>query len=144
MKVNSCKNLSRYSFPYLSLVKSLSFILFILILFTGCSSTRMVEVPVDRIKIEYRDRIVRDTLIRNDSTIIRDRGDTVYIEKYKYLYKVRETRDTVNIMDTVTVVQPVEVVKEVNRIRNWQTVLMVLGGAFLALGIYKGVKRIKA
>ena len=113
------------------------------LLLSGCASTKYVEVPVNRVKIEYRDRTFIDTLIRNDSTIIRERGDTVFLEKYKYLYRIKEVRDTVSMTDTITVVQKVEVVKEVNRVHNWQIILMVLGGVAIALGLYKLVILIK-
>ena len=113
------------------------------ILLSGCATTKYVEVPVDRVKIEYRDRVSIDTLYRNDSTIIREKGDTVFLEKYKYIYRVKELRDTVNVTDTITVVKPVEVTKEVNKLHNWQIGLMVLGGAAIALGGYKLIKFIK-
>lgn len=113
------------------------------ILLSGCAATKYVEVPVDRVKVEYRDRVSVDTLYRNDSTIIREKGDTVFLEKYKYIYRVKELRDTVNVTDTITVVKPVEVTKEVNKLHNWQVGLMVLGGAAIALGGYKLIKFIK-
>lgn len=113
------------------------------ILLSGCATTKYVEVPVDRVKIEYRDRVSVDTLYRNDSTIIREKGDTIFLEKYKYIYRVKELRDTVNVTDTITVVKPIEVTKEVNKLHNWQVGLMVLGGAAIALGGYKLIKFIK-
>lgn len=123
-------------------MKKLLIAILVSLLLSGCASTKYVEVPVNRVKIEYRDRTLIDTLIRNDSTIIRERGDTVFLEKYKYLYKIKEVRDTVSMTDTITVVQKVEVVKEVNRVHNWQITLMVLGGVAIALG-YKLVILIK-
>lgn len=113
------------------------------ILLSGCAATKYVKVPVDKVKIEYRDRVSVDTLYRNDSTIIREKGDTVFLEKYKYIYRVKELRDTVNVTDTITVVNTVEVTKEVNKLHNWQVGLMVLGGAAIALGGYKLIKFIK-
>lgn len=113
------------------------------ILLSGCATTKYVEVPVDRVKVEYRDRVSVDTLYRNDSTIIREKGDTVFLEKYKYIYRVKELKDTVNVTDTITVVKPVEVTKEVNKLHNWQVGLIVLGGAAIALGGYKLIKFIK-
>lgn len=113
------------------------------ILLSGCASTKYAEVPVDRVKIEYRDRVSIDTLYRNDSTIIREKGDTVFLEKYKYIYRVKELKDTVNVTDTITVVKTVEVTKEVNKLHNWQVGLMVLGGVAIALGGYKLIKFIK-
>ena len=114
-----------------------------LFIFISCASTKYVEVPVDRIKIEYKDRTRIDTIIKQDSTIIRDRGDTTIIEKYKYLYKIKEVRDTVNLTDTITVVNRVDVIKEVNKIHNWQVILMVIGGAAIALRLYKFINRFR-
>lgn len=125
-------------------MKKLLIAILVSLLLSGCASTKYVEVPVDRIKIEYRDRTLIDTLIRNDSVIIKEREDTVFIEKYKYLYRIKEAKDTINITDTVTKVQTVEVVKEVNKIHNWQIILMVLGGAATAFGLYKLIRLIKS
>lgn len=113
------------------------------LLIVSCGTTKYIEVPVDNIKIEYRNTERIDTFIKNDSIIIRDSGDTILIEKYKYLYKIREVKDTVNITDTLTKIKTVEVTKEVNRIYNWQVGLMVLGGVAIALGGYKLIKFIK-
>ena len=124
-------------------MKKLLIAILVSLLLSGCASTKYVEVPVNRVKIEYRDRTLIESLIRNDSTIIRERGDTVFLEKYKYLYRIKEVRDTVSMTDTITVVQKVEVVKEVNRVHNWQIILMVLGGVAIALGLYKLVILIK-
>ena len=124
-------------------MKNLILILILGIIVSCCKSTKYIEVPVDRVKIEYRNSVSIDTIYRNDSTIIRESGDTVFLEKYKYIYKVKELKDTVNITDTITVVNTVEVTKEVNKLYNWQVGLMVLGGAAIALGGYKLIKFIK-
>ena len=113
------------------------------LLIISCGTTKYIEVPVDNVRIEYRNIERIDTFIKNDSIIIRDKGDTVFIEKYKYLYKIREVKDTVNCTDTITKIKTVEVTKEVNRIYNWQVILMVLGGVSIALGGYKLIKLIK-
>lgn len=115
----------------------------LLILLCGCTSTKYIEVPVDRVKIEYKDRTKIDTLIQKDSIITQLKGDTVFLEKWKYLYKVKEIKDTVAKVDTITTVQTVEVEKEVNRLRNWQIVLMVLGGGFIMIALYKLISQFK-
>ena len=124
-------------------MKNLILILILGIIVSCCKSTKYIEVPVDRVKIEYRNSVSIDTIYRNDSTIIRESGDTVFLEKYKYIYKVKELKDTVNITDTITVVNTVEVTKEVNKLYNWQVGMMVLGGVAIALGGYKLIKFIK-
>ena len=123
-------------------MKSLISILLIIV-FCSCASTKYIEVPVDRVKIEYRNSVSIDTIYRNDSTIIRENGDTVFLEKYKYIYKVKELKDTVNITDTITVVNTVEVTKEVNKLYNWQIVLMTLGAFAIVILLYGVIKWIK-
>ena len=125
-------------------MKKLLIVILVSLLLSGCASTKYVEVPIDRVKIEYRDRTLIDTLIRNDSVIIREKGDTIFMEKYKYLYRIKEVKDTINITDTITKVQTVEVIKEINRVHNWQIILMVLGGAATAFGLYKLIRLIKS
>ena len=124
-------------------MKRLLIVILITLLLTGCTSTRYVEVPVDRVKIEYRDRTLIDSLIKKDSVIIRERGDTVFLEKYKYLYKTNKIRDTISIKDTITIVNTVEVTKEVNKVYNWQVILMILGGVAIVLELYKLVIFVK-
>lgn len=118
-------------------------LIFLIFIAISCGTTKVVEVPVDRVRTEYIDRHSIDTVIKNDSIIIRDKGDTVFLEKYKYLYKYVNRTDTVLRTDTITKVQTVEVIKEVNKVKNWQIGLMVLGGGALALGGYKLIKVFK-
>lgn len=113
------------------------------IMLSGCTATKYIEVPIDRVKIEYRNSISVDTIYRNDSTIIREKGDTIFLEKYKYIYKVKELRDTINITDTTTVTKPIEVVKEINKLYTWQIVLMVLGGVGIIILVYLIIKKFK-
>lgn len=118
-------------------------LIFLVFIAISCGTTKVIEVPVDRVRTEYIDRHSIDTVIKNDSIIIRDKGDTVFLEKYKYLYKYVNRTDTVLKTDTITKVQTVEVIKEVNKVKNWQIGLMVLGGGALALGGYKLIKVFK-
>lgn len=124
-------------------MKKLVLVILLSVILVGCASTKYVEVPVPQVKIEYRDRTSIDTLIQNDSIIIKEKGDTVFLEKYKYLYRTKELRDTINVTDTITVVKTVEVTKEVNKLYTWQMILMVLGGAGVALLVYKLFNLIK-
>lgn len=125
-------------------MKQLLVVILLSIILGGCTSTKYVEVPVDRVSIEYRDRVSIDTVYRGDSIIIREKGDTVFLEKYKYVYKVRELRDTVNVTDTITVVQTVEITKEVNKLYTWQLILILLGVGAVLFIIYKLVRLIKS
>lgn len=124
-------------------MKKLVVVILMVLLISSCTITRYVEVPVDRIKIEYRDKTKIDTLIQKDSIITQLKGDTVFLEKYKYLYRIKEVRDTVAKTDTITTVHTIEVEKKVNELKNWQIILMVLGGGFIMLGLYKLLQQFK-
>lgn len=118
-------------------------LIFLVFIAVSCGTTKVIEVPVDRVRTEYIDRHSVDTIIKNDSIVIRKKGDTTFLEKYKYLYKYIYRTDTILRTDTITKVQTVEVVKEVNKVKNWQIILMVCGGGLIALGGYKLIKLIK-
>jgi hypothetical protein len=106
-------------------------IVFLLFILGSCASTKYVEVPVETVKTEYIDRTKVDTFIQKDSIRIIQRGDTIFQDKYKILYRIKEYRDTVNKVDTITKIQKVEVTKEVNRLKSWQQILMVCGGGLI-------------
>lgn len=99
-------------------------LLLLTVLFIGC---RTIEVPVPVVKteIEYRDRVERDTAYVHDSVYIHQKGDTVYLEKYKYIYQEHVKTDTSYIYhcDTITRVQIVE-----KQLSKWQEVKMNAGG----------------
>ena len=134
-----CKSFTLFNF----VVMKHFIIICTLISLISCTTTKYVEVPIEKTKIEYKDRLSIDTVIQHDSTIITMLGDTVYLEKYKYIYKVKELRDTINITDTTTVTKPIEVVKEINRLYTWQIVLMVLGGVSIIILVYLIIKKFK-
>ena len=134
-----CKSFTLFNF----VVMNHFIIICTLISLIGCTTTKYVEVPIEKTKIEYKDRLSIDTVIQHDSTIITMLGDTVYLEKYKYIYKVKELRDTINITDTTTVTKPIEVVKEINKLYTWQIVLMVLGGVSIIMLVYLIIKKFK-
>lgn len=102
------------------------------IMFSSCSSTRIVTVP------EYHEVVVhqRDTTSQRDSIYVRDSiciahwGDTILQKEYHIIYKDR-WRDRLRIdsfiqIDTLTVIKEVE--KPPNR---WQQAKMRLGSIFL-------------
>lgn len=134
-----CKSFTLFNF----VVMKHFIIICTLISLIGCTTTKYVEVPIEKTKIEYKDRLSIDTVIQHDSTIITMLGDTVYLEKYKYIYKVKELRDTINITDTTTVTKPIEVIKEINKLYTWQIVLMVLGGVSIITLVYLIIKKFK-
>lgn len=118
-------------------------LIFLVFIAISCGTTKIIEVPVEKIKTEYVDRKIIDTFVKTDSTIIIDKGDTIFLEKYKYLYRYINKTDTFIKIDTLTKTITVEVTKEVNKLKNWQMGLMILGGIALAFSGYKLIKIIK-
>jgi hypothetical protein bacD2_02365 len=93
-----------------------------------CSSCRSVQyVPVETVhnKVEYRDRLQRDSIHVYDSIFMYHKGDTVFRDRWHTEYKDRLVRDTsyINLTDTISVPYPVE--KELSR---WQQMKIELGG----------------
>ena len=92
-------------------------LLAILSVFTGCK-TKTVLVPVEKVKIEYRDRLRVDIVYNRDTVNIYERGDTVYLHTIKW--RERFKFDTVSVVRVDSIPYPVEVVTEVNKLTKWQ------------------------
>ena len=116
-------------------------IVFILIAaFSGCKTQTTVRyIPIESVKKEYQDRLVRDSTHLYDSIYIREKGDTVWYERYKYLYRDKLIRDSIYIHDSIPVPYMVEIDKPIiiNKITWWQQTSMYLGLAFVAFLIIK-------
>lgn len=82
-----------------------------IIFLTGCKPQ---EVIIER--TTFKDRLQIDTIIQkqSDSVFVKQKGDTIWFEKYKTLYRerIKIQKDTVSIQRTDTVVKNV-VKKEV-------------------------------
>ena len=104
---------------------------YLAVLLCLCYSCKMPQyIPVESVKTEYRDKIVRDSVYLYDSIYIKEKGDTLIMERYRYMYKDRFIRDSVFINDTIRVPYPVEVVKQVKKpLTGWQN-FQVWSGRF--------------
>ena len=92
-------------------------LLAILSVFAGCK-TKTVLVPVEKVKIEYRDRLRVDSVYNRDTVNIYERGDTVFLHTIKW--RERFKLDTVSVVRIDSIPYPVEVVTEVNKLTKWQ------------------------
>lgn len=109
-------------------MKILSLLILSIIVFS-CRSIQYVPVGTVKTETEYVDRWRRDSVHVRDSVFVLVKGDTVYIDKYKTIYKDRIFRDTTYIerIDTTRIPYPVE-----KQLTRWQSVKMEAGG--FALG----------
>ena len=104
----------------------------------SCKSIKYV--PVETTKTEYRDKIFRDSITRYDSVYMKEKGDTLILERYRYLYKNSIIRDTTIIRDTILVPYPVEVIKQVLApLTGWQIFQIWCGRISLVVLLLIGV-----
>ena len=115
-------------------MKNIFVILFFILFLTGCK-TRTLFVPVETVRTEYKERLFRDSLRLYDSVFVKQIGDTLWLEKYKYIYRDRLVRDSVFRTDSVQVPYPVEVEKEMNRLSSFQAFQVWCGRILLLLVI---------
>lgn len=91
----------------------------------SCRSVRYVPVETVRTDTVYMNRVERDSVVRYDSVYVREKGDTVWLEKYKYVYRDKWRTDTLYMSrtDTVSVPYPVE-----RQLTRWQQIKQEAGG----------------
>lgn len=123
-------------------MKKLIIFLVVFVLF-GCTKRIYIPMTTTVTEIEYRDKLVRDSIFFSDSVLIQQKGDTVFNTKIKYKYISKLIKDTVNIMDSVYIEKPIEVVKEVNRLTKWQRWRLNFLWVLLAGGIGYIIIKIK-
>ena len=116
---------------------------FIVFAFFGCTKRIYIPVTTTVTEIEYRDKLVRDSIYLSDSVLIERKGDTVFNTKIKYKYISKFIKDTVNIRDSIYIEKPIEVVKEVNRLTKWQRWRLNLLWVLMAGGVVYGIIKIK-
>ena len=104
----------------------------IILLASAIWSCRSVKyVPVETVKTDsvYVNKVQRDSIRLQDSIFVFVKGDTVRIEKYKYLYRDRVVVDTVRLVERDSVQVPVPVEKPLTRWQQWK---LDLGGFAMA------------
>ena len=117
----------------------------IILLASAIWSCRSVKyVPVETVKTDsvYVNKVQRDSIRLQDSIFVFVKGDTVRIEKYKYIYRDRVVVDTVYKVqcDTIRVPYPVE--KPLTRWQKWKLDLGGFAMAAIAIAVLVGVGRV--
>ena len=86
-----------------------------------CACGTIKYVPIESTRTEYKHTITTDSVFLRDSIFVKEKGDTLILERYRYFYRDRVLRDSVIVKDTIRVPYPVEVVKEVKKpLSSWQ------------------------
>lgn len=101
------------------------FIVFFIVLNWSCLSVKYV--PVETVKTDsiYINKILRDSVYQRDSIYIHDKGDTIFVEKYQYLYVDKLIQDTLYISraDSIQIPYPVE-----KALTKWESIKLELRG----------------
>ena len=63
--------------------------------------TRYVVLTEEKVKTEYKTKTVRDRIYFSDTVRVFPKGDTVFVEKAKYIQKYKTLTDTVLRVDTI-------------------------------------------
>lgn len=121
-------------------------LLSVCLMIVSCRSVKYVPVETVKTDSVYVNKVQRDSIRLQDSIFVFVKGDTVRIEKYKYLYRDRVVVDTVWLVERDSVQVPVPVEKPLTRWQRWK---LDLGGfamagiaAVILLGIFKVVRKI--
>ena len=125
------------------ILKTLLFLLFLTIVISCKTTTRVVEIPIETIKTEYIEQVKYDSIYSRDSIYIMQKGDTIYNNKVQYLYKYKYLRDTINVTDTIPKIITVEKTQYINELYTWQKFLMIIGIGFILYWIIRLVIYIK-
>lgn len=103
--------------------------LLVIVTFTSCATR---YVPVEKVKTEYKyiDKLQHDSVYIKDSIRYYIHGDTVFADKYYYLYKYLFINKTDSFIktDTINIPYPVE-----RKLTKWEQIKMDFGG--LVLGV---------
>lgn len=105
------------------LARIITFIFLATILYS-CKSIQYVPVETMKRDTTYLSQTKIDSIYHRDSIYVERKGDTMYLSKYKYLYKYIEKHDTLwrEKVDTVRVAYPVEA-----QLTKWQKIKINIG-----------------
>lgn len=103
---------------------------------SGCR-TKIQYVPVESVRTEYQDRYLRDSINVYDSVYVREKGDSVFVDRFQKIYIDRFRVDSFIRTDSIQVPYPVDKIVEVNKLYWYQEALMWIGvGALVILMIW--------
>lgn len=111
-------------------MKKVWLVLLVCVVMVGCRTLpEPVAVRVERDSI-YLSRVERDSVFVRDSVLIREKGDTVYRDRWRVEYRERVLRDTAYIERNDTITNVVEVERALSW---WERTRMAAGDVALRL-----------
>ena len=112
-------------------------VLFVLALLSSCKQVEYVTVEKVRTDTTYITKWQRDSIWLHDSIHVKEKGDTVLVEKWHTQWRDRLRVDTIYqaTHDTIPQPYPIETVKLVEKDLNWWQRLRLWIGNIGLLGI---------
>ena len=122
--------------------------LIIAAIFSGCKTITKTEV-VEKVRIDtaYVTKVLKDSVWMHDSIHVKEKGDTILIEKWHTQWRDRLQIDTIYRAKVDSIPVPYEVEKLVERqLTWWQRLRLALGNVmlmFIIAAVIYGVYRIR-
>lgn len=123
--VSYCRGCGFFVFKFMKVVFYILAFVSILLVCSSCSKTVYVPVKSTITDVQFKDRVQYDSVHVLDSVLIREKGDTITIFRYRDRYRDKFIYDTTYIFKTDSIQVPYPVDKELNR---WQKIKMDFGG----------------
>ena len=112
-------------------MKNLVFILVTILALSSCKTTEVVTVEKVKSDTTYITKVQRDSIWQHDSVYVKEKGDSVLIERWHTKYIEKEVHDTTYVAKHDSVPVPYHVTKYVEKqLSWWQKTLMYAGGIF--------------
>lgn len=130
-------------FQIIAWASILAAVLALALFVTACGSSKPVVASEN--KTENRLANARETitdsiyLFKHDSVFVRDRGDTVFVDRWRCRIEYRAKTDTVYSRDSIYINRDLVQVSEVNRLTGWQNFQVWLGRILISLLVLTGV-----
>lgn len=114
----------------------------------GCKSIQYV--PVETIKTDsiYISKVLVDSVYTRDSVYLEAKGDTIFKQEFKYIYKYKSLIDTIYSIQVDSIRVPYPVEKQLSR---WEKIKLDMGGVaiggivvLIALIVFKFWKKLSA
>ena len=109
-------------------------IAFIVIVLSGCTTEKIVTVEKVKTDTTTVTKWQRDSVWLHDSVYVKEKGDSVLVEKWHTKYIEKVSHDTLYQATHDTIPQPYPVEKEVPaKLTWWQSLRIWIGNIFLLL-----------
>lgn len=87
---------------------------------------KVVEVPMEVVKTEYKDIYHHDSIFQKEYVNVYVKGDTIFKDSIVTKYKEKQVHDTLITHDTIPKVVPIEKVVE-KKVPQWWPVWLMIG-----------------